>query len=182
MYKSGDVLLYESTGLTFKNLIAESIRLITGNRVIHVAFYWGTRGERHTIVESLGSVGVDVKELTDEELVNHPDGFRLFGISRLEGAPMVVYKTYDYIGSHYGYLTIINLMFQHGKTRLFPKRPWTTWFKSRDGYICSELCQLIVEQAIPDYKFPKLAHLVEPDDYLTAPWKTYDIKNNRETA
>jgi len=171
MFKPGDVLLYESTGLTFKNLIAEGIRLITGNKVIHVAFYWGKKGDEHTIIEALGSVGVDVKELTDESIVNHPDGFRLFGVARLEDIPTVAYKTYDYIGSPYGYLTITNLMFQHGKTRLFPKKPWTTWFKSKEGYICSELCQLIVEDALPDFKFPKQAHLVEPDDYLSAPWK-----------
>jgi hypothetical protein len=47
--------------------------------------------------------------------------------------------------------------------------------KSKDGFICSEVCQRVLETLLLEnhiaLPFLKEANLTEPDDYLVAPWK-----------
>ena len=173
----GDILLYKSaTGFKFSTLVPELIRLCTGNKIIHTAMYLGEQEGKPLIIESAGN-GVNLYRLND---VMYRQYYTLVAIARLPNLPKeaYAYKTYRYVGAHYGVLTIINILFQHGKCRIFPKRPWTTWFKSSEAYICSELCQRLVED-VTSMTFPKPAHLVEPDDFLAYPWEiTYTSENN----
>ena len=161
----GQVLLYSSPHLKFNNILANGIRLIEGNKVIHVSLYLGN----NFIIEAL-SDGVKIKYLSD--LVNRDNGMVLYGISSLPN----FMPTFDiltlfaniFINKPYGYLTDINILFQHGKCLLFPKKPWTVWFKSQNGFICSELILSILVNF--NLKFPKIPALTEPDDFLSAPW------------
>ncbi len=166
----GDVLLYTSPHLKFNDILAHGVRLIEGSQVIHVALYLGNS----LIIEALNGK-VSIKYLP--ELVNRTNGMVLYGISRLDGFN----ETYDSLNKiastfnnkPYGYLTDINILFQHGKCLLFPNKPWTVWFKSKDAYMCSETV-LLIYQAFGK-TFTKLACLTEPDDLLKAPWTV--IKN-----
>ena len=71
-----------------------------------------------------------------------------------------------------------NILF---KSRLLvPKKSWSSWCKSKKGYICSEVTQLVIEETLRregiNFTFPKIACLVEPDDYLSFPWQVKVIK------
>lgn len=169
MFLPGDILLYDAPAIRFNNIIPRLIRLITGNRVTHVALYLGELRGKHIILDAL-SDGIYVKDMDD--IVSRDDGFKLYGISRLENqshSGMYLTLAQQYNKSPYGILTILNLLLQHGYGRLFPHRAWKTWFRSEKGYICSEVCQLVVED-VESIKFPKPANLTEPDDYLSYPW------------
>jgi hypothetical protein len=178
MFKPGDVLLYKAKSyLKFSTIIPKIIQLCTGNEVTHVALYLGSTKDGHIILDALTN-GILLKTLSNEEIYNRKDDFILHGIARLEGiipTSDIIIEASIYSRNPYGFLTIINLLLQHGKTRLFPKKLWTTWFKSKNGHICSEVCQLVLENLLQENKFivpfTKKAHLTEPDDYLVLPWK-----------
>lgn len=173
MLKPGDVLLYTAPAWKFSNLIPKVIQLITGNKVTHVALYIGVEGEKHIILDALAD-GVNTKIMSEAELYNRLDDFVLLKVARLSDSHLpidptgIVLATSKYVRKKYGFLTILNLFFQHGKTRLFPNKKWTVWFKSNDAYICSQVVQLVYESL--GYVFDKDAALVEPDDYLSEPW------------
>lgn len=183
MFNPGDILLYTAPHLKFSTLITNGIRLIEGSPVEHVAVYLGSSSAGHQIIEAL-SDGVRIKILTKEGIFNRVDGtaagFKLYGYSRLPNLQVeatnkvfaISAARYDLFS--YGYLTDLNLFLQHGKTRLFPKMPWTVWFKSKKGYICSEVAQLVVGDVLElnhiDLPFKKIACLTEPDDFLQEPW------------
>lgn len=179
LFSPGDVLLYQAPAIKLSNTFPELIRLITGNKVIHVALYLGYNNG-HVILEAL-SDGVNIKTLGNTEIYDRVNGFKLYGISRLPNISIssnnIVFMVAaaKYNKSPYGYLTILNLLFQHMKTRIFPKLPWTVWFKSKHGYICSEVSRLVLQDVleINNIKLPflKPAAVTEPDDYLAAPWK-----------
>ena len=65
------------------------------------------------------------------------------------------------------------------KTKLFPKKPWTVWFKSKKGYICSEVVLHVTQDVLQLYNMPipfkKIPALTEPDDYLSSPWKVTEL-------
>lgn len=182
MFKPGDVLLYESQpGLKFGTVIPKLIQLCTGNKIMHTALYLGCTSEGHVILDALAD-GVLLKTFSESELYLRPEELVLSAVARLEAnIPLldVMSKASKYSLKPYGFVTITNLLLQHGKTRLFPKKSWTTWFKSKNGYICSEVCQLVLEELLRENKqpipFPKLANLTEPDDYLSAPWKVISV-------
>jgi len=165
MLNPGDVLLYKSPGLHFNNLISHGVRFVEGNEVIHVALYLGN----NTILEALEG-GVKIKVVKD--LVNRPNGLVLAYVSRLPNFSTTYARLFSiavcYNNKPYGYLTDFNIFLQHGKCLLFPGKLWTVWFKSKNGYICSEVTQLVYETL--GKSFPKLACLTEPDDYLNFPW------------
>ena len=172
MFSTGDVLLYTAPRLTFANLVPRLIRLVTGNKVTHVALYIDTDEDNtHIILEALFD-GVYIKILSEAELYERMNGFKLYGTARLPDVTInpntLASFAMRYNQKKYGLLTILNLLLQHGKTRLFPKKEWSVWFKSKDAYTCSELTQLALEEY---FKPTKAAALVEPDDYLGSPWK-----------
>ena len=191
MFGPGDILLYTAPTLKLSNLIAKGVGLVEGNKVHHVAIYLGADDKRHTILEAL-SDGVKIKTLDDNCIYTRTDGkamgFTLYGFSKLPkiqvsvGNNVFAFSAAKYDGSSYGYLTNINILLQHGKCRLFPKKPWTIWFKSKKGLICSEVAQLVIKDVLDLYKmdlpFKKEAALTEPDDYLYAPWEVTIINNN----
>ena len=172
MFSPGDVLLYEAPSLTFANLVPRLIRLVTGNKVTHVALYIEPElDDNHFILEALFD-GIAIKTISEAELYNRLNGFKLKGVARLPNVIVNRNALASFAIRHnnkkYGLLTILNLLLQHGKTRLFPKKEWSVWFKSKDAYTCSELTQLALEEY---FKPTKAAALVEPDDYLGSPWK-----------
>jgi hypothetical protein len=183
MFKPGDVLLYTAPAWKFSNIIPRLIRLTTGNKVTHVAVYLGTNDIGHVILDALSS-GVKLKVLPEAELYNRKDDFKLHAIASLpECEPLskgvvFMYSAAKYSSTRYGYLTIINLLLQHGMGRFFNK-PWVVWFKSKKGYICSEVSQLVIEDVLRLNNIPtpfkKLAAITEPDDYLVAPWKVIEL-------
>lgn len=187
MFKPGDVLLYQAPAWKLSNLIPKTIQLITGNKVTHVALYLGPSYDGHNILDAL-SEGIFMRSLTEAQIYNRKDDFKLYGIARLSttvndtNVSAFLWSASKYTTKKYGYKTIFNLLLQHGKTRLFTKKPWTVWFKSHDAYICSEVTQLAIEDAFRlnqiKFKFPKVACLVEPDDYLSAPWEVTIIGDN----
>lgn len=171
MYNSGDILLYETTAPHWSNILAQGIRLVVGNKVIHVAVYICPFQDKHIILEALDG-GVFVKVISD--IINRDNGLHLYGIASL---PDITFNTEalltvacNYDSCSYGYLTDINILFQHGKCLLFPKLPWTIWFKSKNGFICSEIAQIVLKILNPALTFPKIPALTEPNDYLVAPW------------
>lgn len=181
MFKPGDVLLFCGRAWTFKNLMSKCIRLVTGNEITHVALYLKPFEDKHVILEALSN-GVLIQVLTTAELYYKSNGDRLQGISRLliakdKDLSQVFTHAYPYHGKKYAYLTDVNLLLQHGKTRIFPKRPWTIWFKSdKSKFICSEVTQLVLEKALMELNvnppFLKIPALTEPDDYLnTTLWE-----------
>lgn len=179
MFIPGDVLLYTAPKWNFSTVYSKIIQLITGNRITHVALYLAVSSipGKHLILEAL-STGIHIKTVTEDEIYIHEDGFVLCGISRLlvlPTNPVLLWSAAKYNTKPYGILTIINLLLQHGKTRLFPNKSWTSWFKSKNAYICSEVTQLVLEDVLKanqiKYSFKKDACLVEPDDYLSAPFK-----------
>ena len=186
MFKAGDILLYQAPAWKLSNLIPKGIQLITGNKVTHVALYLAPSTTGHNILDALSS-GISMKNLTDAEIYTRPDDFRLYGIARLPvtvtepNTSSFLWAASKYTGKKYGYKTIFNLLLQHGKTRLFPKKPWTVWFKSKDAHICSEVSQLAIEDAFRlaqvKFTFAKLACLVEPDDYTVSPWVVTRVDN-----
>ena len=169
-FNPGDVLLYTSPHLKFKYLLAHGIRLVEGSQIIHVAIYL----DNNFIIEALDGK-VQIKYLP--ELINRTNGMVLYGTATLSNTSIVYQDIYAiaslFNNKPYGYLTDINILFQHGKCLLFPKKPWTVWFKSRNGYMCSETA-LLIYQALGN-KFPKLACLTEPNDLLKAPWTVTKI-------
>ena len=180
----GDVLLYKCQTLQFKTLIPEAIRFITGNTIVHVALYIRASNDNHIILEALTD-GVNIKVVTTAELYSRGNGLILFGVSKLKvfnnfDSNLLFEKATPYNGLPYGYLTDFNLFLQHGKSRVFPNKPFTFWVKSKHGYICSEVTQLVLEQNLNFNKisspFTKLAGLTEPDDYLNENiWKVMPI-------
>jgi len=172
MFSTGDVLLYTAPRLTFANLVPRLIRLVTGNKIVHVALYIEPEiNDKHFILEALFD-GVYIKAYSEAELYERMNGFKLYGVARLPNvtvnANALVSFAMRYNNKKYGILTILNLLLQHGKTRLFPRKKWSVWFKSKDAYTCSELTQLALEEY---FNPAKAAALVEPDDYLGKPWK-----------
>lgn len=141
MFQPGDVLLYHAEALKISNIIPRLIRLITGNKVTHVALYLGEVNQKHIILDAL-SDGIYVKEMSN--IINREDDFNLYGIARLPIEKDLYGRFYEEAlkvnNTPYGILTILNLLLQHGKTLIFPKKQWTTAFKSKKGYICSEVC------------------------------------------
>lgn len=185
MMKPGDVLLYKAPAWKFSNIIPKLIQLITGNSVTHVALYLGSAYDGHIILDAL-SEGVLIKVMSDSEIRVRKDDFMLCGIARLpepyyidSARSLILLKAVKYSRKPYGFLTILNLFLQHGKTRLFPNKPWTTWLKSKDAYICSEVSQLVIEDILMEFNrsspFPREANLMEPDDYLNKPWEVIPI-------
>jgi hypothetical protein len=176
MFQPGDILLYHAEALKISNIVPRLIRLITGNKVTHVALYLGEVDKKHIILDALSN-GIYIKEMSN--IINRDDDFNLYGIARLPIEKDLYGRFYDealkFNNKPYGILTIINLLFQHGKT-VFTNKEWTTWFKSKKGYICSEVCQLVYENVV-NTQFPKKANLTEPDDYLTNPWKVYYLNS-----
>lgn len=177
MFKPGDILLYKSEpALKFSTVIPKLIQLSTGNNVTHVALYLGTVPGGYLVLDALAG-GILLKTLSGDEIYKRKDGFILYGIASLDiDIPYsnLLREAVKYSRKPYGFITIFNLLLQHGKTRLFPDKSWTTWMKSKDGYICSEVCQLVLESVLQEYikpPFIKKANLTEPDDYLVAPWK-----------
>jgi len=184
----GDILLYTSPGLKFSNLISNGIRLVEGNKVIHVAVYLGSNAKGHAIVEALPD-GVKIKSLSNTDIYNrvdnHANGLTLYGIARLPNMEVSSKNTVfavsaaKYSQSPYGYLTDVNIFLQHGKTKVFPKKPWTVWCKSKKGYICSEVAQLVVGDVLElnniPLPFKKIACLTEPDDFLYYPWQVITV-------
>jgi hypothetical protein len=183
MFKPGDVLLYTAPAWKFSNIIPRLIRLATGNKVTHVAVYLGPNDKGHVILDALAS-GVKLKVLSETELYDRKDDFKLCAIASLtecailEKSSVFMYSAAKYSRTSYGYLTIFNLLLQHGKGRLSNK-PWSVWFKSKNGYICSEVSQLVIEDVLRLNQIPipfkKPAALTEPDDYLSAPWKVIEL-------
>lgn len=189
MFNPGDILLYDARALKFATIIPKLIRLITGNKITHVAMYLKKDGENHIILDALIS-GVKLKTLTTSQLYDRSkENFKLYGISRLpeiELLPDVVKKTdmflwmaEKYAPSPYAIKTICNLLLQHGIGRIYPDKQWKVSFKSSKGYICSEACQLVMEDIIKlnqiNITFTKVAAITEPDDYLKAPWKVITL-------
>jgi hypothetical protein len=188
MFNPGDILLYTSPGLKFNNLISNGIRLIQGSKVSHVALYVGANERGHVILEAL-SDGVNLKTLVGDEIYNRKlkpaDGLTLCGIARLPnikvslGNTVFAIASAKYTQSPYGYLTDVNILLQHGKTRIFPKKPWTVWFKSKKGYICSEVAMHVIQDVLQLYNMPipfkKIPALTEPDDYLIDPWEVIEL-------
>jgi hypothetical protein len=170
MFKPGDVLLYTAPAWKFSNLIPKGIQLITGNKMTHVALYINQEGANH-IVLNADSKGIFTLSMTEAELYSRKDDFELYGIARLSNQlinpDLLRQASSSFFGKKYGYLTILNLLLQHGMGRLFNKE-WKIWFKSNDAYICSESTQLVYEKM--GFKFKKIASLTEPDDFLTDPW------------
>ncbi len=185
----GDILLYTAPALQFSNIIPKLIRLVEGSQVEHVAIYLGYN-KGHVILEAL-SDGVKIKTLSDTEIytrtIKPANGFVLYGVSRLQNIEVSSKNTVftisaaKYNQSPYGYLTDINMLLQHGKCILFPKKPWTVWFKSKKGYICSEVAQLTMGDVLElnniPLPFKKIACLTQPSDYLYEPWQVI-INNN----
>jgi hypothetical protein len=183
MFSPGDILLYNSPGLKFTNLISNGIRLVQGNRVCHVAIYLGANERGHVILEALTD-GVKLKTLVGDEIYTRTQkpakGLVLYGVASLPnikvsfGNNVFALAAAKYDLEPYGYLTDLNLLLQHGMGRLFNKK-WKIWFKSKRGYICSEVAQLVIKDVLQLYNMPvpfeKPAALVEPDDYTKAPWK-----------
>lgn len=182
MFKPGDILLYQAvSALKFSTIIPRIIQLITGNKITHVALYLGCINGNHIILDALAN-GILVKSLSNTEIYNRKDDFKLYGISQLDiEIPItnIMIEACIYSRKPYGFATIFNLLFQHGKTRLYPTKPWTTWFKSKNGYICSEVCQRVLENLLIENNiklpFIKESNLTEPDDYLVAPWKVTEV-------
>jgi hypothetical protein len=179
MFKPGDILLYQAeSALKFSTIIPKLIQLSTGNTVTHVALYLGQDNKgNHVILDALAN-GILVKSFSEEEIFTRKDSFRLHGIATLDiEIPTVnlMIEACVYSRKPYGFVTILNLFLQHGKTLLYPDKPWTTWMKSKNGYICSEVCQRVLENLMHENHitppFVKEANLTEPDDYLVAPWK-----------
>jgi hypothetical protein len=172
VFNPGDVLLYTAPAWKFSNIIPKLIRLITGNKITHVALYINQEGNKHIILD-VSTKGIYTLSMTEAELYNRVDDFCLAGIARLNNLQLPLEQdklrtaTSYFFGKKYGYLTILNLLLQHGMGRLFNKE-WKIWFKSNDAYICSESTQLVYEKM--GFIFNKPACLVEPDDYLSAPW------------
>ena len=180
MFKPGDILLYTAPALKFDNIVPRLIRVITGNKVTHVAVYLGMINESHIVIEAL-SDGVKIRTYSDKGIRDREDDFKLYGIAKLPNLDInPKNKTFavaasSYTQVPYGYLTILNLLLQHGRGWIFPKKPWTVWFKSKRGYICSEVAQLVIADVLKlnniNITFPKPAAVTEPDDYLVSPWK-----------
>lgn len=187
MFKPGDVLLYEAPAWKFANVIPKIIRLITGNKITHVALYLGINDKGHVILDAL-SRGIEVKTMSETELYDrHKDDFKLYAVATLpeitidSSNVVFMFAAAKYTKVPYGFKTIFNLLLQHGMGRLFNK-PWKVWFKSKKGYICSEVTQLVVEDVLRlnqiKIPFTKNASLTEPDDYLSEPWKVTIINKN----
>ncbi len=181
MFKPGDILLYQATANKLSNIIPKCIQLITGNKVTHVSLYLGTSYGSHIILDALAN-GILIKTFTESELHNRKDGFNLYGIASLDvdiDVSKILLEASNYSRKPYGFVTIFNLFLQHGKTRIFPKKQWTAWCKSRNGHICSEVSQLVLENVLLQNNikppFVKPANLTEPDDYLVAPWRVLDL-------
>lgn len=171
MFKPGDVLLYTAPAWKFSNLIPKGIRLVTGNKMTHVALYINQEYSKHIVLDA-SIKGIFTLRMTEAELYNRKDDFELYGIARLKDMPpldenSLIRISSSFFGKKYGYLTILNLLLQHGMGRLFNKE-WKIWFKSNDAYVCSELTQLVYEKI--GFKFDKPASLTEPDDFLKEPW------------
>jgi hypothetical protein len=157
--------------------------LATGNKVTHVAVYLGTNNDGHVILDAL-SKGIKIKVVPEAWLYDRSDDFKLYGIARLPNmeqfskTSVFMYSAAKYAESSYGYLTILNLLLQHGMGKFFNKS-WTIWFKSKRGYVCSEVSQLVIEDVLRlnqlKSPFKKLATITEPDDYLTDPWKVIKV-------
>lgn len=183
MFSPGDILLYTSPGLKFTNLISNGIRLVQGNKVCHVAIYLGANDYGHVILEALTD-GVKLKTLVGDEIYTRTEkpakGLVLYGVAKLPsirvslGNNVFILAAAKYNLYPYGYLTDLNLLFQHGMGRLFNKK-WKLWFKSKEGYICSEVAQLVIQDVLKLYSMPvpfkKIAALTEPDDFTKAPWE-----------
>lgn len=171
MFAPGDILLYEPNAFTFQNLIPEGIRLVEGNKVVHVAVYIGLASTGFYIIEAMTD-GVHLKVIPD--LINRSNGFKLYGTASLPNQKFnftdLWSEAHKYDDKPYGYLTDGNLLLQHGMSRLFPNRPWQVWFKSKKGFICSELALLIISKFCNNFTFPKVPALTEPDDFLKSPW------------
>ncbi|MCI4435820.1 MAG: hypothetical protein JHC33_03295 [Ignisphaera sp.] len=179
MFKPGDILLYQAeSALKFSTIIPKLIQLSTGNEVTHVALYLGKDPSgNHLVLDALAD-GILIKSFSDNEIFSRKDSFRLHGIASLDiEIPTVnlMIEACVYSRKPYGFVTILNLFLQHGKTLLYPNKPWTTWMKSKTGFICSEVCQRVLENLLNENHiippFLKEANLTEPDDYLVAPWK-----------
>lgn len=182
MFETGDILLYQAvSAFKFSTIIPKLIQLITGNKITHVALYLGQTNGNHVILDALAN-GILIKTLSNTEIYNRKDDFKLYGISQLNveiPVTNLMVEACVYSRKPYGFTTIFNLLLQHGKTRLYPNKQWTTWCKSKDGYICSEVCQKVLEALLSENHikspFIKKANLTEPDDYLIAPWKVTEL-------
>jgi len=169
MFSPGDVLLYKAQAWKFSNALAKCIQIITGNQIIHVALYLNGHGDDHFILEAL-SDGVYIKHVTTQEIYHHNRDFELVGIASLPYTfTNLLTCAEKYNDKKYGFLTILNLLLQHGMGRL--AQPWKIWFQSKDAYICSQVTQLVLQDAIKNIEFPKPAAITEPDDYAVFPWK-----------
>lgn len=172
MFNPGDVLLYAAPAWKFSNLIPKGIQLVTGNKVTHVVLYLCQEYDKHVVLDA-STKGIYTLKMSEAELYNRMDYFQLYGIARLNNFDYLSHQnniiriSSRFFAKNYGYLTILNLLFQHGMGRLFNKE-WKVWFKSNDSYICSEMVQLVYE--ILGFKFNKPACLTEPDDFLSPPW------------
>lgn len=180
MFKSGDILLYAAPTLKFSNIIPRLIRLITGNEVIHTAIYLKSDGNNSNLVLDALPSGIYIKTFTDAELLNRLDDLKLYGIAYLpnlfiNSSNTICLVAAKYAYHSYGYFTIINLLLQHLKTRIFTSSLFSIAFKSKDAYICSEVCRLVVDDVLRLNNIPspfnKLPALTEPDDYLKHPWE-----------
>lgn len=173
MFKPGDILLYKATSWKLSTIIPKLIQLITGNKITHVGLYLGQEEDKHVVLDALAKGGIKIKYFTDIEIHTRKDDFILHGIARLPvefdslNLNLIALR---YSNKPYGFLTIINLLLQHGKTRLFPNKKWAVWIKSNKGHICSEVSQLVLEEFVKE-TFQKEACLVEPDEYLSFPWE-----------
>lgn len=178
MFQPGDILLYGVNLLTCKNIVPRLIQLIQGSTVIHVAIYVNKDEQgNHIICEALLCDGVTKKVFTETTIITRPDGFILLGTKRHPEIKNVINLdkiVAKYIGKKYAKLTIINILFQHGMSRILTKRVWTNWFTSKDAFICSQLALTIIEDVLKEnnipYTFTKVPSLTEPDDYLKNPW------------
>lgn len=173
MFNPGDVLLYTAPAWKFSNLILKGIQLITGNKMTHVALYLNKEHDKHIILDA-SAKGIFTLKMTEAELYSRKDDFELYGVARLSNLQspidqdLIIKISSSFFGKKYGYLTILNLLLQHGMGRLFNKE-WKVWFKSKDAYVCSETTQLIYEKM--GYIFNRPACLTEPDDFISEPWK-----------
>ena len=184
MFQPGDVLLYTAPALKFDNIVPRFIRVITGNKVTHVAVYLGMVNENHLVVEAL-SDGIKIRTYSETTIADRKDDFKLYGIARLPNLEVdfknkiFAVSAAKYTHAPYGYLTILNLLLQHSRGWIVPKKPWVVWFKSKKGYVCSEVAQLVIGDVLELNNIPspfkKPAAVTEPDDYLVSPWEVIKV-------
>lgn len=190
LFRPGDILLFESSKWSFNNIVPKMIRLVTGNKIVHVGIVLDIKHYSPDWIvwaETFTGYGMRGNLSSIERLKEDSDNLKLLGVAHL---PDSWYQRYpieskftevgrqiakDKKSKSYSYRTIISFMIDHFYRLFRPKNePYRVWLKP-NGYVCSTLCATIINETMKKYN-PNWCgsnsnmDVWEPDNFATSPF------------